>query len=106
MEEKNVYMIPVNYTDSGKLLGGMLSVRSAIETVILLLVFGYIELAIIPMGETLRIIVMVVTLLPMGVFAMMGIDGESLFQYIGHICKYIVRRRRIHFRKVTDEKKK
>ena len=105
-EERNVYMIPVNYTDSGKLFGGMLSVRSAIETVILLLVFGCIELALIPMGETLRIIVMVVTLLPLGIFAMMGIDGESLFQYIGHICKYIFKRRKIHFRKVTDGQEK
>ena len=99
MEEKNVYMIPVNYTDSGKLFGGMLSIRSAIETIILLLLFGYIEVAFIPMSETLRIIVMVVTLLPLGIFSMMGIDGETLFQYIGHICRYIVHRRKLHFRK-------
>ena len=106
MEEKNVYMIPVNYTDSGKLFGGMLSIRSAIETIILLLLFGYIEVAFIPMSETFRIIVMVVTLLPLGIFSMMGIDGETLFQYIGHICRYIVHRRKLHFRKVTDEQKK
>jgi len=34
MEEReysNVYAIPTNYTDSGKLLGGMLEVRNTIE---------------------------------------------------------------------------
>ena len=38
MEEKeysNVYAIPANYTDSGKLLGGMVETRNAIEAVFL-----------------------------------------------------------------------
>lgn len=35
MEEKeisNIYAIPANYTDSGKLLGGMVEPRNAVET--------------------------------------------------------------------------
>ena len=37
MEEKeysNVYAIPANYTDSGKLFGGMVETRNAVEAVI------------------------------------------------------------------------
>ena len=30
-EHGNVYAIPANYTDSGKILGGMLEPRNAIE---------------------------------------------------------------------------
>ena len=37
----NIYAIPANYTDSGKLLGGMIDTRNAIETVILMLALGY-----------------------------------------------------------------
>ena len=40
MEDKKyetVYAIPANYTDSGKLFGGMLEPRNAIETVVLAL---------------------------------------------------------------------
>ena len=36
MDEKeysNIYAIPANYTDSGKLLGGMIETRNAVETV-------------------------------------------------------------------------
>ena len=43
MEEKeisNIYAIPANYTDSGKLLGGMVEPRNAVETGFLLL---YVE---------------------------------------------------------------
>ena len=38
MDEKeysNIYAIPANYTDSGKLLGGMIETRNAVETVFL-----------------------------------------------------------------------
>lgn len=90
MEEKeynNVYAIPANYTDSGKLLGGMIDTRNAIETVLLLVLLGYPELFLIPMPGTIRIVVMTVTLLPLAVISVMGVDGGSLFQYLGHIVR-------------------
>ena len=66
MEEKeysNLFAIPANYTDSGKILGGMLEPRNAIEAVILLIVVGYPELMLIPLPGTIRIVVMTITLL-------------------------------------------
>lgn len=93
MDEKeysNIYAIPANYTDSGKILGGMLEPRNAVETGILLIVLGYPELMLIPMSGTIRIVVMTLTLLPLAVVSMMGIDGDSLFQYRTHhtvFCK-------------------
>lgn len=96
----NIYAIPANYTDSGKLLGGMLEPRNAVETVILLLVLGYPELVLIPMPETIRIVVLTITLLPMAVLGVMGIGGDSLFQYIGHIFRYLAGRRTLHYRRV------
>ena len=103
MDEKeysNIYAIPANYTDSGKLLGGMLETRNAIETVLLVVLLGYPELILIPMPGTIRIVVMTVTLLPLAVVSMMGIDGDSLFQYVGHIIRFWINRRKLHFRRV------
>lgn len=34
-EYSNVYAIPANYTDSGKLFGGMVDTRNAVEAVLL-----------------------------------------------------------------------
>lgn len=103
MEEKevrNVYAIPANYTDSGKLLGGMIEPRNAVETIILLLLVGYPELMWIPMPGTIRIVVMVVTLMPLAVLCVMGIDGDSLFQFMGHIFRFWFSRRKLHMRRV------
>ena len=99
-EYSNVYSIPANYTDSGKLLGGMIATRNAIETLILLVLAGYPELFLIPMPGTIRIVVMTVTLLPMAVVSVMGVDGGSLFQYLGHIVRFWTHRRKLHFRRI------
>lgn len=99
-EYETVYAIPANYTDSGKLFGGMLEPRNAIETVVLALLLGYPELMLIPMPGTVRVIVVTLTILPVSVASMMGIDGYSLFQYLGHIFRYLKRRRKLHFRRV------
>ena len=103
MDEKeysNVYAIPANYTDSGKLLGGMIEPRNAIETVLLVAAVGYPELFVIPMPGTIRIVVMTLTLLPLAVISVMGVDGGSLFQYIGHIIRFWTHRRKLHFRRI------
>lgn len=106
-EYNNIYAIPANYTDSGKILGGMLEPRNAVETVILVVLLGYPELMLIPMPGTIRIVVMTVTLLPTAIISMMGIDGDSLFQYLSHIVRYMTTKRKLHFRRVGykyDEK--
>ena len=103
MEEKeysNVYSIPANYTDSGKLLGGMVETRNAIEAVFLIGLVGYPELMWIPVTATIKIVIMTVTLLPLGVVAVMGIDGDSLLQYLGHMIAFWRNKRKLHFRRI------
>ena len=103
MDEKhynNVFAIPANYTDSGKILGGMLELRNAVEAGFLLILTGYPELMWLPVTGTIKIVVMTVTLLPLGVLAVMGIDGDSLFQYLGHVMMFAGSRRKIHMKRV------
>ena len=99
-EYNNVYAIPANFTDSGKLFGGMIEPRNAIEALLLVLAIGYPELMLISMPTMVRIVVMVVTLIPLGVIAVMGVDGDSLFRYLGHIFRHLLHRRTLHCRRV------
>ena len=103
MDEKpynNVFAIPANYTDSGKIFGGMLELRNTLEAGFLLILAGYPELVWLPVTGTIKIVVMTVTLLPLGVLAVMGIDGDSLFQCLAHVLKFAGNRRKIHMRRV------
>lgn len=98
MQEKEneiVYPIPPNYTDSGKIFGGMVAPRNLIEAIVLVFALGFIEFKLIPMGETVRIIVMAITLLPLFMVALIGIDGDSLLQRLKHICKFMFNKRKL-----------
>ena len=75
-ETNKLYAIPANYTDSGRLFGGMLAARNAVEALILTVILGFAEIKLI---------------------AMMGIDGQSLTQYLGHILRFIKNKRKLHY---------
>ena len=40
------------------------------------------------------------TYTPEAVVSAMGVDGGSLFQYIGHIIHFWTHRRKLHFRRI------
>ena len=73
---------------------------TVITTMRIVVAIGYPELMLIPMATTIRIVVMTVTLIPIGILAAMGIDGDSLFQYAGRIICYLAHRRKLHLRRV------
>lgn len=99
-EYSNIFAIPVNYTDSGKVLGGMFEMRNVIEALALLAALGYPELKLIPLAGMSKIIMMIVTLIPTAIIALVGIDGDSLFQFVGHIFQFLINRRKLHFRRL------
>lgn len=99
-EYSNIYTIPPNYTDSGKLMGGMLETRNTVEAGFLLVLVGYPELMWLPVDLTTKIVIMTVTLIPLGVFSLMGIGGDSLLQYVTHMIRFWHRRRKLHFKRI------
>lgn len=99
-EYNNVYVIPANYTDSGKLFGGMLEPRNTVETAILLLVIGYPELMWMNVSAMIKVVIMTITLLPVAVIGFMGIGGDSLMQFFTHMVWFWIRRRKLHFRRI------
>lgn len=99
-EYNTTFAIPANYTDSGRILGGMLEVRNTVEAILILGLIGYPEIAWLPIGGSMKIVVVVVTLIPIGVVALMGIGGDSLCQYMSHIVMYWFARRKLHYRRI------
>ena len=100
MEENKYYIIPANYTDSGKCFGGLLSIRNAVETVIVVCGLGYLEGVIFSSSIMLKIIAMTLTVLPISVITMIGVDGDSLGEYLVRVFRFIKRKRKLHFKQV------
>ena len=99
-EIRNEFYIPPNYTDSGKVLNGSFNLRNVIEAAAIALLIGYPEFQLIHTQITMKIIIMAVSILPLAIIALVGIDGESLSQYAGHILFFFKNRRKLHFKRV------
>jgi len=90
--EHDSYIIPPNFIDSGTFFGGMFKARNAIEASVLLLVVG-IPVFLLGVSLTTKIIILCLTALPLALFALIGISGESLTSFALIFFRYLKNRR-------------
>ena len=102
-EHHDTYTIPPNFIEGGTLFGGMFKIRNVIEAGILAVSVG-VPVFSIDISLTARIIILCLTALPLGLFALMGVNGEPLSSYIIAFFKWLGNRRIIG--KVEPKKKK
>lgn len=101
-EKQDTYFIPPNFIEGGTLFGGMFKFRNVVEAGIFAVAFG-IPLLLIPVSVTVRIILLCLTVLPLVLFALIGISGEPLSAYIFAFFKFLKNRRVVG---KSEEKKK
>lgn len=73
--------IPTNYTDAGKLFG-MFEIRNAIECLVICIPLIWLVFSFTPFGLMTTLIIACVLVIPIGGFALMGIQDHSLFTFI------------------------
>ena len=100
-EELDVYVIPPNFIEGGKLFGGMFKMRNAIEAGILAGGCGILVFKL-PVTLTTKIIILCVTALPLAIFGLMGVDGESLSEFVINVFKFLRNRRTLYRSDVDD----
>ena len=101
-EENDVYIIPPNFIETGTVLGGTIKFRNAAEAVILSLLIG-IPVFHIPVTLTTRIIIACLTVLPVALFAIIGIGGESLSSFAINFFVFLKKRRIISITENAEE---
>ncbi len=91
--DRDTYIIPPNFVETGTFFGGMFKARNVIEAGILAAVVGVPVFICLPFGLTARIIVLCLTAMPLGLVALIGIAGESLSSFLFIFLKYLKNRR-------------
>ncbi len=104
-EPSNVHYLPPNFIEKGKLFGGMLNIRNAIEAGAFLLVIG-IPVFHVPATLTIRIILFCLTALPCCLLALIGIAGESLTAFAFNAIRFFFSRRILYRSDVQPPLKK
>lgn len=94
-----MYIIPDNYQNSGKLLNGLVSSRNAVETCIIVPLVAFLEYTLIPIWGYAKLVIMLITLVPLLIFTAFGIAGDSFSQRLAIIYRFYRRRRKLHFKR-------
>jgi len=91
-EERDVYRIPENFVDTGTVMGGMFKMRNVIEAGAIAAVF-ILPLFKVGISLTAKIIIACLTALPLGLLALIGVNGESLSAFILGFFKFLQNKR-------------
>ena len=94
-EERDIYYIPPNFLTSGRLFGGMIRARNAIEACVLVLLSGF-PIIKLPLSLTTRIILLCLISLPLGIFAVVGFEGDSLSEFVVNWLRWLIHRRTLY----------
>ena len=92
MQNEDIYFIPVNFTDAGRVLG-LFELRNCIEAAVLALpTFGLCSLIAhyTPFSVTIKLILSLCLRVPVCGFGLIGIRDESLSRFL---CTYVRWRR-------------
>ena len=93
-DDRSVYVIPQNFIDTGTILGGQIRLRNAVEAGILT-AGCFIPLCRLPLSFNCRILLLIIVCVPLAIFGIVGINGDSLTQFLLHWLRFLCRRRRI-----------
>ena len=91
-EERDVYLIPQNFVDTGTILGGTVKLRNAVEAAVLA-VGSAVPLFYLPLAFNIRLMIVIAMSVPLDVFGVVGIGGDSLTQFAAHWFRFMKRRR-------------
>ncbi|MCI8471758.1 MAG: TraM recognition domain-containing protein [Clostridiales bacterium] len=106
-EHHDTYLIPPNFIEGGTFFGGMFKIRNVIEAGILAIVAG-VPILSIHISLTTRIIILCFTALPLALFGLLGVSGESLSSFVFAFFKWLKKRRivgKVEAKKKQSDKK-
>ena len=100
--EFDTYYIPPNFIEGGTVMGGLFKLKNVIEAGILAFFVG-MPIFMLEFEMSVKAILLCFTVLPLVLFALIGISGESLSSYFFGWFNFLINRRVVG--KKNDKKK-
>lgn len=93
----NEFYIPSNFEESGKLMG-LFGIRNVVEAGVLSLPFIYLTFKLVPLGLTWKIIISAMFAVPVGGFALIGINDDPLTVFMSNWWHWLKNKRIMEYR--------
>ena len=94
-EEYQTYLIPPNFLTTGRVFGGMIRMRNAVEAGVLT-ALASIPVLKLPLSLSARIAVWCLGPLPLGILGIIGIGGDSITEFLLNWLRWFTNRRVLH----------
>ena len=95
--EYEVYHIPSNYTNAGRIMG-LFEIRNVVETALIVLPVLALCLYLLPLTITPKIIMTLTVIVPLGGFSLIGINDDSLTRWLSSWWHWRKSRRTMAYR--------
>ena len=86
-EREDVYIIPHNYTDNGKVLG-IIEKQSFITAAVWFGPLTYLDFAVLPASMDVKLYILILLICPPTAFALVGIGSEPLHRFVKYIYDF------------------
>lgn len=108
--EQAQYFIPINIGDDGGVLGGRFKKRNMIEAVVIGLLLTLVwKIIFYPYDIIIKIVAYIILVIPVVLFAIVGVNNESFLEFLLEYLAYKKKRRKMKFRlpmKLSEKRKK
>ena len=108
--EQAQYFIPINIGDDGGVLGGRFKKRNMIEAVVIGLLLTLVwKIIFYPYDIIIKIVAYIILVIPVVLFAIIGVNNESFLEFLLEYLAYKKKRRKMKFRlpmKLSEKRKK
>ncbi len=102
-------IIPDNYDNFGKLFGGFIEIRNFVEAICLCIPIYFIEkLIFFNSNMKIFLILFSLTVIPLAIACITGINGDSFLQFVGYMIHYYRDKKEYRYKRiqaVTSEHK-
>ena len=105
-EINNTFYIPNNYTDSGRVFQGMFEVRNVVEAIAACVILGYLLWSFLTFEIKMKIVVMAAVLIPIGILALIGFQGDCLTKFFKTIFMFLRNKRKLRYRRIKKNVEK
>lgn len=93
--------IPDNYDNFGKLFGGSIEIRNFLEAISLCIPIFFIErLIFFNRNMKIFLILFSLTVVPLAIACLTGINGDSFLQFVGYMIHYYKDKKEYRYKRI------
>lgn len=96
--QPSIYHNPQNFDEAGGILGGLIKTPNAIEAAVICIALYYTEFIFLFFWPMARLVVGLVTIIPIGFIALAGIRGQRLSMFLLSVYNFYKRKRQVVFK--------